>query len=92
MQTEDFFTAFGKKVFAALTERIGDPAFESGMLGEALSVEEMDRVAALRQNRSQLQNSLTVLEDSVARLREASARSEQSLEDILSKKRQKKDN
>lgn len=92
LQTEDFFTAFGKKVFAALTERIGDPAFESGMLGEALSVEEMDRVAALRQNRSQLQNSLTVLEDSVARLREASARSEQSLEDILSKKRQKKDN
>lgn len=92
LQSDDFFTAFGKKVFAALAERIDDPAFESGMLGEALSVEEMDRVASLRQNRSQLQNSLTVLEDSVARLREASARNAQTLEDILSKKRRKKDN
>lgn len=92
LQTEDFFTAFGKKVFAALVERIDDPSFESGMLGEVLSIEEMDRVAELRQNRARLQNTLTVLQDGVSRLREASARSEQSLEDILSKKRRKKEN
>ncbi len=92
LQPDDFFTAFGKKVFAALAEQIDDPSFESGMLGEVLSVEEMDRVAALMQSRSRLQNTLIVLKDGVARLREASARSEQSLEDILSKKRRKKDN
>ena len=92
LQTEDFFTAFGKKVFAALVERIDDPSFEAGMLGEVLSIEEMDRVAELRQNRARLQNTLTVLQDGVSRLREASARSEQSLEDILSKKRRKKEN
>lgn len=91
LQPDDFFTAFGKKVFAALAEQIDDPSFESGMLGEVLSVEEMDRVAALMQSRSRLQNTLIVLKDGVARLREASARSEQSLEDILSKKRRKKD-
>ena len=92
LQVDDFFTAFGKKVFSVMESRIGDPAFESGMLGEELSIEEMDRVAALRQNRSRLQNTLTVLQDSVARLREVSTRGEQSLEDILNKKRQKKDN
>ncbi|MBQ8288289.1 MAG: toprim domain-containing protein, partial [Clostridia bacterium] len=93
LQTDDFFTAFGKKVFTSLAERIQDPSFEAGMLGEVLSVEEMDRVAELRQNRSRLQqNSLTVLQDSITRLRETSGRHEQSLEDILSKKRRKKDN
>lgn len=90
LQADDFFTAFGKKIFAALAERIDDPSFESGMLGEVLSIEEMDRVAELRQNRARLQNTLTVLQDSVSRLRETSARSQQSLEDILSKKRRKK--
>lgn len=92
LQADDFFTAFGKKVFTALAERIDDPNFEAGALGESLSVEEMDRVAELRQNRSRLQqNSLTVLQDSVARLRETSARKEQSLEDILRKKRKRKE-
>ena len=92
LQADDFFTAFGKKVFTALAERIDDPDFEAGALGESLSVEEMDRVAELRQNRSRLQqNSLTVLQDSVARLRETSARKEQSLEDILRKKRKRKE-
>ncbi|MBQ8383375.1 MAG: DNA primase [Clostridia bacterium] len=92
LQADDFFTAFGKKVFTAFAERIDDPTFESGMLGEVLSVEEMDRVAELKQNRSRLQNTLTVLRDSVARLRETSGRREQSLEDILNQKRRKKDN
>lgn len=93
LRTEDFFTAFGKKVYAQLAERLSDPAFEPGMLGEVLSVEEMDRLAALKQSRSRLQkNSLPVLLDSISRLREASSKGERSIEDILSKKRQKKEN
>ena len=93
LTTDDFFTAFGKKVFAALEPHLSDPAFESGMLGAELSVEEMDRVATIRQNRSKLQqNTLTVLQDSIARLREATSRSERSIEDILNQKRRKNTN
>ncbi len=92
LSTEDFFTAFGKKVFAALTELIVDPAFESGMLGEILTVEEMDRLAALKQSRSRLQkNTVAVLTDSINRLRATATRSEQSIEDILNQKRKKND-
>jgi hypothetical protein len=93
LTTDDFFTAFGKKVFAALEPHLSDPAFESGMLGAELTIEEMDRVATIRQNRSRLQqNSITVLQDSIARLREATSRSERSIEDILNQKRRKNTN
>jgi DNA primase len=93
LTTDDFFTAFGKKVFENLEPKLSDPSFEPGMLGEVLSVEEMDRVAAIRRSRSLLQqNSITVLKDSINRLREATTRRELSIEDILNKKRQKNSN
>lgn len=93
LKAEDFFTAFGKKVFAALEPNLSDPAFEPGMLGEVLSVEEMDRVETLRQSRTRLQqNSFTVLQDSIARLREKTNSSERSIEDILNQKRRKPSN
>lgn len=93
LTTEDFFTAFGKKVFGEMQARLSDPAFEPGMLGEALSIEEMDRLALLRRNRSTLQNNnLSVLSDSIARLRESTAKKELSIEEILGKKRQKNGN
>ncbi len=93
LTADDFFTAFGKKVFSALEPHLSDPAFESGMLGAELSVEEMDRVATIRQSRSKLQqNTLTVLKDSIAKLREATSRSERSIEDILNQKRRKNTN
>ena len=76
-----------------LEPRLSDPAFEAGMLGEVLSVEEMDRLALLKQNRSKLQNNnLSVLADSISRLREATAKKELSIEEILGKKRQKNGN
>lgn len=90
LDESDFFTAFGKKIFSALKPRLSDPAFEPGMLGEELSVEEMDRVESIRRSRSLLQqNSITVLLDSIKRLKEATTRREMSIEDILNKKRQK---
>ncbi len=93
LTADDFFTAFGKKVFAELGQRLSDPAFEPGMLGEVLSIEEMDRLALLRQNRSKLQNNnLSVLSDSISRLREANAKKDLSIEEILGKKRQKNGN
>ena len=93
LTADDFFTAFGKKVFLELEPRLSDPAFEAGMLGEVLSVEEMDRLALLKQNRSKLQNNnLSVLADSISRLREATAKKELSIEEILGKKRQKNGN
>ncbi len=92
LTAEDFFTALGKRVFSALTEMIDEPDFEAGMLGQVLSVEEMDRVSAMKRARAGLQqNSLPVLMDSVARLREATARRARSLEDILRDKRKKTD-
>ena len=93
LTVDDFFTAFGKKVFENLEPNLTDPLFEPGMLGEVLSVEEMDRVASIRRSRSLLQqNSITVLRDSIDRLREATTRREMSIEDILNKKRQKNGN
>ena len=38
LTADDFFTAFGKKVFLELEPRLSDPAFEAGMLGYALFV------------------------------------------------------
>ncbi|MBQ7324512.1 MAG: DNA primase [Clostridia bacterium] len=93
LTVDDFFTAFGKKVFESLEPNLSDPLFEPGMLGEVLSVEEMDRVASIRRSRSLLQqNTITVLRDSIDRLREATTRREMSIEDILNKKRQKNGN
>lgn len=93
LTADDFFTAFGKKVFENLEPNLSDPSFEPGMLGEVLSLEEMDRVASIRRSRSLLQqNSITVLRDSIDRLREATTRREMSIEDILNKKRQKNGN
>lgn len=90
---DDFFTAFGKKVFAEMEPRLSDPSFEPGMLGEVLTIEEMDRLARLKQNRSVIQNNnLSVLADSISRLREATAKKDLSIEEILAKKRQKNSN
>ena len=90
LTADDFFTSLGKKIFSALEPNLGDPSFEPGMLGEVLTVEEMDRVAAIRQKRSVLQqNNMTVLQDSIKRLKEMTARRDLSIEDILNKKRQK---
>ena len=93
LTAQDFFTAFGKKVYGELESRLSYPAFEPGMLGEVLSVEEMDRLALLRHNRSALQNNnLSVLFDSISRLREATAKKDLSIQEILGKKRQKNGN
>lgn len=93
LTSSDFFTALGKKVFTALEPELSNPSFEPGLLGEVLSVEEMDRVATLRQNREKLQNNhLSVLTDSISRLREATAKKELSIEEILEKKRKQSGN
>lgn len=88
--TEDFVTAFGKKVYALLVENAADGHLEEGVLGEALDVDEMSRITKMKLSRSNLsQNSERVLSDCIATLKGAAEKGSLDVTDIIRQKRQK---
>lgn len=88
--TDDFVTAFGKKVFALLVENAADGHLEEGVLGEVLDVDEMSRITKMKLSRSNLsQNSERVLADCIATLKGAAEKEALDVTDIIRQKRQK---
>lgn len=87
--TEDeFFTEFGKKIYRLMRSHEGE--FDISSLGEALSVEEVDRLQSLRMSREALaDNKIETLLEFIDILRASTGKNELSLEDLIAQKRQK---
>lgn len=90
---DDFYTAFGKKVFAAIMETERAPGgFLFELLGETFSPDEMARLVSMQEKRRVLSaNGRDVFESSIAALRaemEKEKGKSDSSADFLAKKRQ----
>ena len=83
LSESDFFTNFGKRVFASIMAHSEpDGHFEIGALGEDFTPEEMGRITEFRIRREQLvRNGDSIMEDSIAKLK-AEATTGESIADI----------
>lgn len=83
LSESDFFTNFGKRVFASImAHSASDGHFEIGALGEDFTPEEMGRITEFRIRREQLvRNGDSIMEDSIAKLK-AEATTGESIADI----------
>ncbi len=71
---DDFLTAFSRRVFCAVRDKIGDDDWEISALNEDFTPEEIGRIYGMRNRRMQLtDNGDKVFSDCVAALREAVA-------------------
>ena len=69
---DDFYTAFSRRVFSAVRDRIGDGEWEISALNEDFTPEEIGRIYGMRNRRMQLSdNGDQVFSDCVAALKEA---------------------
>ena len=72
MTEDDFYTAFSRRVFSAVRDRIGDGEWEISALNEDFTPEEIGRIYGMRNRRMQLSdNGDQVFSDCVAALKEA---------------------
>lgn len=100
LTTEDFFTAFHKKLFALINDQFEkDGKFDLSYLGEELQEQEMDRAVQLKMKRDGLQNDESVLLENIAALHQANRQYRQKqeknidmqeLSQLLAEKRQNK--
>ncbi len=93
---DDFLTAFSRRVFSAVRDRIGDGDWEISALNEDFTPEEIGRIYGMRNRRMQLtDNGEKVFSDCVSALKEAVAKERAAdsddpmaaLEQILKNKR-----
>ena len=96
MTENDFLTAFSRRVFSAVRDRIGDGDWEISALNEDFTPEEIGRIYGMRNRRMQLtDNGEKVFSDCVSALKEAVAKERAAdsddpmaaLEQILKNKR-----
>lgn len=73
---DDFFTAFGRRVFTAILDlERSDSGFDMTLLGEGFTPDEIGRLERMRLNRRELsENGISVLRESAALLREEAVR------------------
>ena len=72
LSEDDFYTAFNRRVFVAVRDRIGDEDWEISALNEDFSPDEIGRIYGMRNRRMQLtDNGDKLFSDCVAALREA---------------------
>lgn len=100
LTTEDFFTAFHKKLFALINDQFEkDGKFDLSYLGEELQEQEMGRAVQLKMKRDGLQNDESVLLENIAALHQANRQYRQKqeknidmqeLSQLLAEKRQNK--
>ena len=92
LKNEDFFTAFGKKVFDAVMElHTSEDGYDSALLGQYFTDDEMGRITKYRVDRGQLsENGSDILRVSVEKLKaEKLKESEKSGEDKFASLRRK---
>lgn len=88
---DDFFTAFGKKVFEKSLELYSeDTNFDYGLLGSEFSADEMGRITSIIIKRNNLsQNGEKELIDCISVLKNEQAKQNASIADIINAKRKK---
>ncbi len=89
LTAEDFFTEFGARVFTSFLShyREGEP-FDTGVLGEDFTPEEMSRIVKLAMDRSQLNSGNDqILYDCIKRLREEKEKATLSTSELIQRKR-----
>jgi DNA primase len=87
---EDFFTAFGKKVYSLILEQWDGEVFHESVLGESLSPDEMSRLVKMKLARQRLtRNTVEVLLECYHTLLESTSQNTLDIDDILSQKREK---
>ncbi len=93
---DDFLTAFSRRVFCAVRDKIGDGEWEISALNEDFTPEEIGRIFGMRNRRMQLtENGDKLFSDCVAALKEAVAKEKitasddpmAALEQVLKNKR-----
>ena len=72
LDSEDFVTQFGKRVFSAILDHSSDGAFSEAALGEEFSGDEMGRIIGMKMKRAALSdNTRPVLNGCIERLRQS---------------------
>ena len=88
LEVEDFFSDFSKKIYGLM--KASESEFTLSSLGEALTVEEIDRLQKLRLHREELSdNKIETLEEMIEKLRTSANQKELSLEELIAQKRKK---
>lgn len=96
LHESDFFTSFGKRVFAFIRDNTDEGVFDDTFLDEAFTPEEVGRIKKIKLDRSSLENnSSTVFSDVVNVLKsyvmdkesEKTADTLEDLNDLINKKR-----
>jgi len=93
LTAEDFYTELGKKLFAYFREAIENGGFSMGMLGDSFTQEEVSRATRMLVNRSELpgnDSDTFIIYAGQLRNEVKNIQTEQSLADIISKKRSQK--
>ena len=90
LSPEDFYTAFGKRVFEAIVSSSEGGSLEFGLLNEFFNEGEISRITHMRVAREGLANSETVLSECIDTLKNSRSNNEMDLSDIIQAKRSKK--
>ena len=92
----DFFTAFGKKVFAFIRDNTDEGVFDDKYLDDAFTPEEVGRITKMKMNRLALENNGSAVFSDVVNMLKNSIRDKESeetvntledLNDLINKKR-----
>ncbi len=90
ISADEFVTEFGKKICSAMLELAKSGSFDESLLGQTLSVDEMDRLSKLRLARYNLvDNTIDVLFSCRDTLCDAAADKTLDINQIIEKKRKK---
>ncbi|MBR2986790.1 MAG: DNA primase [Clostridia bacterium] len=85
---EDFFTEFSRKIFTSMVSF--ESEFDISLLGESLTVEEVDRLQKLRMHREELSdNKIETLTALIGVLKDSAGKKELTLEELIASKRKK---
>ena len=87
LTSDDFITAFNKKIFEKMKEF--GAGFDVGLLGDSFSPDEISRIIKNTVSRQSLtENGMAVIEQCVEKLRKNKENENLSLEELIAKKRQ----
>ncbi len=91
LDSDDFFTTFGKKIFDSAMELYnGESTFDYGLLGSVFTPDEMGRITSIVIKRNKLsQNGETELCDCIKVLKEEKTNKNASITDMINAKRNK---
>ena len=86
---DDFFTEYGRAVYEALQALCSQGKLELGQLNERFNQDQMGRIMRIKMAREGLLNNETVLKECAEALKQAKAKKEMNINEIIDAKRRK---